>query len=119
MSQLVPKRFFHDKSVLLLVSINSFCLLLIIALVFFRLDFDSGRYIVEYRSNQGLNAFRTGSVSSLLSFLVFSLAVYAFHLVLSMRVFSRRRNFAVVILALGVVLQVMAIVVSNALLLYS
>lgn len=115
----VPKRYFHDRLVLLFTSVNSFCILLIGALLLLRIGDSSGRYIVQYRSNLGLNAFKTGGLSALLSFLLFAIAVFALHLFLSMRIYNHRRYISIAILALGLVLLIFAIVVSNALLLYS
>ena len=73
-------------------------------------------YIVQYRSNLGIDAFKTGSVGELLSFIGFALLVLAIHFVLSMRAYRIHRQLAVTILGLGVLLLLLTIIVSNALL---
>jgi hypothetical protein len=71
---------------------------------------------VQYRSNLGLDAFKTGSVSGLLSFVGFAVLTPVIHTLLSLRTYAIHRQLAIVILALGVLLLVLAIIVSNALL---
>ena len=113
----IPKNFFHDRLVLLLLSINAFLTLLCLLLVLLRLDVGrADGYIVQYRSNLGLSAFKSGSASTLASFALFALFVVSFHTVLSMRVYPIHRQFAVTILGLGSLLLALSIIVSNALL---
>lgn len=117
MAMAVQKRFFHDKLVLLLLSVNSFLVALIALLVLLRID--GGKttgYIVQYRSNLGLGAFKTGNSAELIAFVAFALLIYILHTALSRRIYSLRRHLSVGILALCSFLLVMAIIVSNALL---
>lgn len=102
---------------MLLLSINTFLALLCSLWVLLRLD--SSRpdgYIVEYRANLGLSAFKSGGAGTLVSFILFSLIVLVLHTILSMRVYPVRRQFAVAILAMGLLLLVLSIIISNALL---
>jgi hypothetical protein len=113
----IPKNYFHDRLVLLLLSINAFLTLLCLLLVLLRLDV--GRpdgYIVQYRSNLGLSAFKSGSAGTLASFALFALFVMVLHTMLSMRVYPIHRQFAVTILGMGLLLLILSIIVSNALL---
>lgn len=113
----IPKKYFHDRIVLLLLSINTFLALLCSLLILLRLDV--GRpdgYIVQYRANLGLSAFKSGGASTLISFILFALVVLVFHTVLSMRIYPLRRHFAVAILGMGLLLLILSIIVSNALL---
>lgn len=113
----VPKNYFHDRAVLLLLSINVFLALLGSLLILFRLD--AGRpegYIVQYRANLGLSAFKSGGATTLISFIVFFLFVLALHTFLSMRTYNIRRHFATAVLAMGSLLLALSIIVSNALL---
>jgi hypothetical protein len=71
---------------------------------------------VQYRSNLGIDAFKTGSVRELLSFIIFAYIVLAIHTVLSVRAYRIERRLSVTILSLGVLLLVLTIIVSNALL---
>lgn len=113
----IPKKYFHDRMVLLLLSVNTFVALLASILILLRLD--GGRtdgYIVQYRANLGLSAFKTGSASTLISFIIFAALVLVFHTLLSIKVYHLRRHFAVVVLAMALLLLVLGMVVSNALL---
>ncbi len=113
----IPKNYFHDRVVVLLLSVNTFLALLGSVLVLFRLDGGgSDVYIVQYRANLGLSAFKRGGPEPLVSFVVFGLLVLAVHTILSIRVYPVRRQFAVAILALGTLLLCLSIIVSNALL---
>jgi hypothetical protein len=112
-----PKKYFHDHVVLLLLSINAFLAFSSVILVLARLSQSQGSsYIVQYRSSLGINAFKTGGVSDLLSFILFALLVLGLHTVLSMRTYPVNRHVAIVILALGILLLLLTIIISNALL---
>ncbi len=111
------QKYFHDRLVLILISISTFLTIVGSLLVLLRID--SGRnegYIVQYRANLGISAFKSGNASELLSFVIFSLMVLILHLVLSYRVYQFHRNYSLSILGLGVLLLTVSITVSNALL---
>jgi hypothetical protein len=113
----ISKKYFRDHFVLLLLSTNTFLALLTTILVVLRLTSEHGSsYIVQYRSNIGINAFKTGSVVELLSFIVFSFVVLIMHSLLSYRIYPISRQLSVTILSLGILLLVLTIIVSNALL---
>ena len=113
----IPKKYFQDRFILLLLSLNTFLALFASVLVLLRLD--SGRsdgYIVQYRADQGLDAFSNGGVLEFLSFIIFVALVLGFHTVLSIKIYTARRHFATAILGLGLLLMIVTIIVSNALL---
>src|SRR5581483_11689036 len=111
------KSYFQDRLVLLLLSVNAFLAFLATLSVLFRLQgAGSNGYIVQYRADLGISAFKTGGTLSLLSFVAFAVLVFAVHLGLSVRVYAIHRQLAVVILGLGALLLVLGIIVSNALL---
>lgn len=113
----IPKKYFHDRTVLLLLTTNVFLAALTVIMILLRLNGGAGDgYIVEYRSNLGLSAFKSGGAATFFSFMVFAVLVLAFHTVLSMRVYEARRQFSVTVLAVALLLLILAIVVSNALL---
>lgn len=114
----IPKHYFHDRLVLLLLSINTFVAILGSLLTLLRLDGSRGdNYIVQYRQNIGLlSAFKAGGSGTFLAFALFSVAILIFHTILSMRVYVVRRQFALVILMLCSLLLVLTLLVSNALL---
>ena len=85
--------------------------------VLLRLSSNHGNgYIVQYRSNLGLDAFKTGNIAGLLSFVGFAILTPVIHILLSLRTYAIHRQLAIVILALGVLLLVLAVIISNALL---
>lgn len=113
----IPKNYFHDRLVLLFLTVNTFLAGLISVLILLRLDSTKAEsYIVQYRANLGVNAFRSGGGATFIGFIIFALIILIMHTVLSMRVYSLHRQFALVILGLGALLLVMALFVSNALL---
>jgi len=111
------KNYFHDRLVLLLVTISAFLTILGSVLVLLR--FNPGRnegYIVQYRANLGISAYKVGHASDLLAFVLFLVLVTVIGIVMSMRVYSVHRQFSITILGLGLLLLTLAIIVSNALL---
>lgn len=113
-----PKRYIHDRIVLLLLTANMFFALLTVVLILLKLD--SARteaYIIQYRPSLGLSSYTKGDSKGILSFAVFSLFVLIFHFVLSRKVYPLRRNLAIAILVLGLLLIVMSLVISYSLLL--
>lgn len=114
----VSKRYFHDKLILLLLSVGVFLASLNTILILLRLGNQQtgGGYIVQYHTNTGIGAYKTGGIASILSFILFGLIVIGLHGVLSMKMYKVRRQVSVAILALGILLLVVSIIVSNALL---
>jgi hypothetical protein len=113
----VPEKYFHDRLILLILSVNTFVVLLNTVLILLRLD--SARtdsYIVQYRANLGLSGFDVGSSTTFWSFILFSVLVLVGNVILSMRIYEMHRRFAVVILALSTLIIVLSLIVTNALL---
>lgn len=111
------QKYFHDRVVLLLLSISTFLVILASLLVLLRLD--GGRnegYIIQYRANLGIAAYKAGSVSELVSFALFLIIVLVLSVVLSMRVYDVHRQFSITVLSMGLLLIILAFIVSNALL---
>ncbi|HEV2402722.1 MAG TPA: hypothetical protein VGS08_00810 [Candidatus Saccharimonadales bacterium] len=115
----VPKQYLHDRLVLLLISTNAFLAFLCVVSALLHLasgQGTSGPYIVQYRSNLGISAFKTGSVTVLLSFIVYAIVVCIMNIFLSIKTYHLRRQLAVAILSLGMLLLLLDVIVSNALL---
>lgn len=111
------KKYFHDRLVLLLLSINVFFALIATAAILFRLSgVHSSGFIAEYRANLGLSAFRPGGSLTFVGFIVFVLLVTFFHGFLSRKLYHLNRHFSLAVLGMGTVLVVFATLVSNALL---
>src|SRR5437764_1164086 len=106
-----PRRYIHDRFVLLLLTANTFFAVLNTIWILLRLS--SGRhesYIVQYRPSLGLSAFYKGDSTGILSFAVFSLLVLVLHTFLSIRVYHIRRHLVLVILAMGLLLILLSLV---------
>ena len=113
-----PKRYIHDRLVLLLLSANVFFAILTSIFVLLKLDGSrADGYIVQFRPSLGLSGYIKGDTTGMISFIVFVLFIFVFHTVLSSRVYPVRRHFAIVILGMGLMLIIMSLVISNALLL--
>ncbi|MGF7228532.1 MAG: hypothetical protein ACQR33_00940 [Candidatus Saccharibacteria bacterium] len=113
----IPRKYLHDKLILSLVSINAFLALACIIVILLRFGAGGGNgYIVQYRANLGISAFKTGDVSNILSFGVFAPVVAAINIILSIRMYNIRRELSITVLSLGILVLVLAIIVSNALL---
>lgn len=111
----ISKEYLHDRFVLLIVSVNIFLAFLLSVLTLARLGGHTS-YIVQYRSTVPINAFKSGSSVELLSFVAFALLVLLFQTGISVRVYQIHRQLTVAVLGLGTLLLVLAIIVSNALL---
>ena len=111
------RTYFRDHFVLLLLTVNAFLALFAASFVFLKLSAShSNSYIVQYRSNLGVSAFRTGGVSEIASFGIFAILILGLNIVLSVRTYSINRNLAVIILSIGILLTALDIIVSNSLL---
>lgn len=113
----IPKNFLHDKIVLLLLTIIGFLSVLETILVVLKLN-TAGRdhHIIQYRANLGLNQFLPGSGLRIIEFVIFTWLIAGLHLVLSMRVYHVRRQLSVALLTMAVLFILLALIVSNSLL---
>jgi hypothetical protein len=113
----IPRKYLHDKLILLLVSANIFLAFLCAALIFLRLNIGQGSegYIIQYRSNLGISAFKTGSITAILGFVVFALMTVVAGVILSIRTYRVRRELSLAVLVSGIILLLLAVIVSNAL----
>jgi len=113
----VPEKYFHDRVILLLLSVNTFIVALNTVLILLRLDSSRAEsYIVQYRANLGLSGFTVGSSATFWSFILFAVLVLVGNALLSMRIYEIHRRYAVTILALSTLVIVLTLIVTNALL---
>jgi len=109
------KPFFHDRLILLILTINTFLAIVLAVSSLLTLgDTDSG-YIKEYRSNLGLDGYQAGEVYDIVSFAVFALIVYVFHLVVSLKVYHIHRRFSMVVMLLTLITFIFGLLVSRSL----
>ena len=112
-----PKTYFHDHTVLLLLSINTFLAIGGSILTLVRLSTSQGTgFIVQYRSNLGINAFKTGNALEIISFVAFAFVALTIHTTLSLRAYKINRQLSLVILSFGIMILLLAVIISNALL---
>ncbi len=109
-------RYIHDRLILLLLSVSAFLAIFGSLQIALRLGGRSGSYIVEYRANLGVSHFKPGGALGPLSFIVFMVLIMLVNTLISIRIYPVRREYAVTILGMGLLLLIIAIVVSNALL---
>lgn len=116
----IPKKYFHDRTVLAFLSINTFLAVIGSIALLLRLDSnDASNFIVSYRSNLGLDAFSAGSLIDFVYFVIAAIFIWLFHTFLSMRMYTHRKHFSIAVLALATLLLVLIIIVTNALLVLS
>src|SRR5260221_1770166 len=108
MSTATPKRYIHDRIVLLVLSTNVFFTVLIGVLMTLALTRGTERfYTIEHRPSLGLSANQVSNATQMSSFIIFVVMVLIFNTILSVRVYPIRRQFAIVILIMGTLLVLM------------
>jgi hypothetical protein len=112
----IPSRYFHNRSILLFLIINSVLVLVGTLLILFRLDSDTTTsYIIEYRANLGIGEYAIGSALDVAGFVFFLLMNFALSILISLRTFGHRRHLAIAVLAICILISLLTIIVSNAL----
>src|SRR5690606_14656876 len=106
----MPKRYIHDRLILLLLTINAFFTALTTVLILLRYGNSASEgFIIQYRPSLGLSRYIRGEKTDILSFAVFAIVVLVIHTLLSAKVYHIRRHFSVVILAMGTLLILMSL----------
>lgn len=116
----ISKKYFHDRYILLLLTVNLFLFLAVTTFIIVRLvGLHSSSYIIQCRNCSdptATNKYLVGGVSSLLSFIIFSLIVLLTNSTLSLKSYNIHRQLSIALLSLGILLQALTLAVSNALL---
>lgn len=114
----IPKKYIHDKIILVLMSINVFFATISSVIILLRLSGgrESAGYFVQYRFSHDVIGFSTGTVFDVLGFLLYAFVVLAFVFLLSVRAYSMRRELAYVILSMGAFMLILNTIISNGLL---
>jgi hypothetical protein len=112
------QKYLHDKLILLLASVNVFLTFLAVLQLLLRLGggHNGSDYIIQYRSNLGISAFKTGALSDIVGFALFMIVLLTINLVLSTRVYHLRRSLSLAVLSLGMSMSACSIIVLNSLL---
>jgi hypothetical protein len=113
----IPKHYLHDKTIIALLSANTVLFLFAALFVLLRIDPAEGStHIVQYRSNMGIGAFKSGSISELRLLALFAVVQIVCSTILSVRLYVHRRHLAIAVLALTTFILVVTPVVTDALL---
>jgi hypothetical protein len=117
MPRAIPKKYFRDHFVLLLLTVNVFLGVLTIIFVLVRLSTAySDSYITQFRPTLGINKYHNGSVLDLISFSVFAALILVINTALSYKTYAIHRQLTITILSFGILLLILTIIISNALL---
>lgn len=112
-----PTKYFHDRSVLLLLTLNS--LLVVTGILFVLLHLDSSKgtaYIIQCRlCDTAAHEFKGGSAFDMTGFIFFLLITFGFSLFISRRIYNERRHVALAIMMMTSVLAIFALLVSYSL----
>jgi hypothetical protein len=111
----VPKKYFHDKTVLALLSINAALFVLAVANVLLSVDTElKSVSIVSYRASRAIQV--SGPTSDLYQFALFSVIVTVLTVLLSIKLYALRRHLSISVLGLNVISLILCMVIFNALL---
>lgn len=110
------KTYFHDRFILLILSINTFLAAALILKAIFAVSGDSAVFIREYRSNLGLDGYEAGGIKDILAFAVFAVIVYGFQVYSSLKIYHIRKHLSLIILIMTTVIFIFSLLVINALL---
>lgn len=111
------QKYFHDRLVLVLLTVSAFIAVLASLLILLKLDSNhSDVFIVQVRQNLGVGGFKAGHMSELIAFIPFALAVLITNAILSFRIYRINRQYAIVVLGMALLLEILVLIVSNSLL---
>ncbi len=110
----IPKKYFHDKSILGLLGLNAALFVLSVANVLLNVDTELNSVsIISYRSSRAIQT--SGPTNSLYEFALFAVVVTVVSMLLSIKLYSHRKHLAIGVLGLNVVSLTLCLVVFNAL----
>ncbi|MBP7766930.1 hypothetical protein KA068_00205 [Candidatus Saccharibacteria bacterium] len=108
-----PKKYLHDKTVLLLLTINYFFAFLITLLVTLALTDSSQRvFTIEHRPSLGLDANTVGGAEHIVSLIIFVIFVAIANTVLGSRIYPIKKYLALIVLGMGSMVIVFTGIVS-------
>lgn len=112
----IPKKFLHDRLVLILITVLSALLVIGVSLVILRFDVSKNpTTIVAYRPNISGSSYQSGKPIDIYSFAVFMILTAFSAAVLAAKVYNIRRFISLFILGSAVFLLIMATIVSYSL----
>jgi hypothetical protein len=112
----LPKKYLHDRLVLLFITLLAVLLVVGVSLVLLRFDLSKNpTTIVAYRPNISGASYQSGKPIDIYSMAVFMALTAVGAVILSARVYLLKRFLAVFILASSAFLLILATIVSNSL----
>lgn len=112
----LPKKFLHDRVVLILVTVLAALLVIGVSLVLLRFDIAKNpTTIVAYRPNISAASYQSGKPIDIYSLAVFMAIVSAGAVILSARVYLLKRFISIFILVSSVFLMILSVIVANSL----
>lgn len=112
----LPKKFFHDRLVLLLVTVVAMLMVIGVSLVL--LTFDAGKNpttIVAYRPTIFASNLQSGKPIDIYSLAVFMIFISVASVVIGAKIYSVKRYLSVFMLAASIFLLILSIIVSHSL----
>lgn len=112
----IPKRFLHDKTILLLLTVVSAALVIGVSLVLLRFDAAKNPTIIaEYRQNLSGGGYLSGKPFDIYTLAIFMFFTAVVGLVLSVKTYTLHRYISVMLLGMTLLLLILATIVSNSL----
>lgn len=112
------RHFIHDRTALLLVSVNAFLALAAVVLISLKLNASKGtvNYIISYRASLGIDSYTQGTFWDIMSFIVAAVLILVLGILLAYRTHRIKRELSLAVLILTLPLLLFLLIVSNALL---
>jgi hypothetical protein len=112
----IPKKFLHDRQVLLLITIMAVLLVIGVSVVLLRFDVSRNpTTIVAYRPNITGTQYISGKPIDIYSLAVFMLMTSAAAVIISSRVYNAKRHAALFLLSSTIFLLILSTIVANSL----
>lgn len=112
----LPKKFLHDRLVLLFIMFLAVLLVVGVSLVLLRFDLSKNpTTIVAYRPNVSGASYQSGKPIDIYSMAIFMIVTAIGAVILSARIYMLKRYLSIFVLASSVFLMVLAIIVANSL----
>lgn len=110
-------KYFHDRTILLFLIINSVIVVTGVLFVLFHLDASKGSaYIIQCRlCDTAAHEFQGGSAFDMSGFILFMLATFGFSVLISRRIYNERRHVSIALLIMAGLLGIFSIIVSYSL----
>jgi len=112
----IPKKFWHDRLVLLLITLMAILVVIGVSVVLLRFDVSRNpTTIVAYRPNVSGTQYLSGKPIDIYSLAVYMVVTSAAAVVISARIYTAKRHAALFLLSSTIFLLVLSTIVANSL----